>query len=65
MRNIFLMNRTMKRVEVTEDGAPLASTLIDTELDIINDPREMDRIRDKRKGHKDQSLENGLNNFVS
>lgn len=63
--NIFPLDRAMKGVEVTEDGAPHAGTFMDMEVDVENDPREMDKIRGKRRGYKDQSLENGPNGVVS
>lgn len=63
--NIFPLDRAMRGVEVTEDGAPLAGTFMDTEVDVINDPREMDKLRGKKRGYKDQTPENGLNGVVS
>ncbi|KKY29644.1 hypothetical protein UCDDA912_g10440 [Diaporthe ampelina] len=63
--NMFPLDKAMKGVEVTEDGGPLACTFMDTEVDVINDPREMDKIRGKRRGYKNQWLEDGLNGVVS
>ncbi|KAK2609821.1 hypothetical protein N8I77_003300 [Diaporthe amygdali] len=63
--NIFPLDQDMNGVEVTKNGAPLPGTFMDTEVDVINDPKEMDRRRGKRKGHKDHSHENGFNDVVS
>lgn len=47
--NILLMDRAIEGVEVTEDAAPLAGILMDTKVDIINDPREVGWISGKRR----------------
>lgn len=62
---ILLMDRAIEGVEATEDAAPLAGILMDTKVDIINDPREVGWISGKRRRYKDYSLENGLSRVVS
>lgn len=63
--NMFPLDEDMHRVAAADDGAPLAGTFMDTEVEVQNDPIKIDRIRGKLRGYKNQSLENGLNGVVS
>lgn len=63
--NIFPLDKDIKRVEVTGAGAPLPGTFMDTEVEVVNDPREMDKIRRKQRGHQDQSDEHETNGVVN
>lgn len=58
--NIFPLDINNKRVDVTSSNTPLRGTFMDTEVEVVNDPREMDKIRRRRRGHRDRD-ENGTN----
>lgn len=58
--NMFPLDKDRKRVAVDADGAPLPGSFMDMEVNVVNDPREMDRHRGRRRSdHSDHQHEVG------
>lgn len=62
--NMFPLDEARRRAAVGFDGAPLPGTFMDMEVDVINDPRKMDRLRGRAWEHEEHDHEISLTGVV-
>ncbi|KAF9880093.1 hypothetical protein CkaCkLH20_02047 [Colletotrichum karsti] len=51
--NMFPLDKGLSRVQQNGDGSPLPGTFMAAEVNVFNDPKQIDRLRNLHNGHHD------------